>query len=399
MYRKSINPRTITLRKPGYEDYTYSLYGDARHVGLTISLKPADMRYRVNFHVYKHDPVHGTMKPLKADITITGNGLNEKLTNFSSGGIDGFAPGTYRYTYSAKGYQSGRGEFQVKGNWNVYIALKPPPKKTISITPMDARTKSLIYGATVILNGPSGKLTRKTTQKDFVATFYNVPVGRYTYTVTAKNYQDLTESLDLTASKNENLVKYLQPGGAKLRVGLINENGPVTNARLIAQGAGRPTVEAITNSQGIAEFSLSNGQYHITPMVSAQVNPGTRTVNLAHAGIYDIKLEMQPQSRPKKPAQIGTYVPPNTKFQVRVIDKTGEPVNRANVVATYRKRTAFGSYSRKATAVTNSAGYVYFGFTPGRARTISVNATGHNPATWYRYKGVNVPEVLTMRLN
>jgi hypothetical protein len=236
--------------------------------------------------------------------------------------------------------------------WKFLNALMhPAPTGTIAIGPMDKASMQYIYGSTVTIDGPSGRMSRTTAKGSEVATFYHLPLGKYTYAIQAPNYETLSGHLTLNRSNNQVLVKYLKPGASQLQVRVSNQDGPVPGAIVRAGADGKGWTEAKTDSAGIATLSLSTGNYVIVASAKDHQTPAKPTVTLPHSGIVQVKLKKL-----------------TPKLRVRVTNERG-PVNRAMVRAAAKAK-------QPVTAYTNSAGYAHLKL-PNGDYSLSVYAPNH----------------------
>lgn len=138
-----------------------------------------------------------TVDPADAEVTIAGQ------TGTHSGSKWTFAlpDGEYDYTVSAFGYGAKSGKITVKGGAVQTVKLTAVEKRTVAfnITPADVNA-----AVTVLWNGSAIEAESDGS--------YRLPDGKYTYTVKAKGYAKVSDTL--TVSKNETVSVTLTPSTA-----------------------------------------------------------------------------------------------------------------------------------------------------------------------------------------
>ena len=139
-----------------------------------------------------------TVDPADAEVTIDGQ------TGTQSGSKWTFAlpDGEYTYTVSAFGYEAKSGKITVSGGAvHETVTLSPVAKRTVkfTVTPADAAST-----VTVLWNGSAIEAESDGS--------YRLPDGEYTYTVKAKGYAKVTDTL--TVSGDETVSVKLTPSSA-----------------------------------------------------------------------------------------------------------------------------------------------------------------------------------------
>lgn len=213
----------------------------------------------------------------------------------------------------AKGGQTkiglSRGEFLLQGESNNYyadsvrispqnreITLALEPIKSLVVRSIDGRTQNPV-SANVELTYPDNKKEQKTGE---IVQFDNLRSGKYSIKVSAKDYEEYKQDIQLT--KTETLLVRLNYTITNATIRIIDDKGkPIKNATVTLKDGAGNEYKAITDESGNAKVSVPAGTYtikgsgegYVPNAKVVQLQPGDTSLDLSIArnGIFKVYFD------------------------------------------------------------------------------------------------------------
>jgi len=307
----------------------------------------------------------------KTKASLTGvnfsfSGPGFKKSGLASGSLKlgPLVSGRFMVSFKKSGYFDFNSGLDVTANRSFTITLAKmadvqavvPPKSLLTIWPMAENGRADLSGAKVTVTGPSGQKSITVTKQNFVANFYDLKPGRYTYTVSHSAYQPASGAVDMNSTSKNTIKVNLNAHAIPVTVRVTLTNGQVAaNATVVASGTRQ--VQASTNTSGVAQLNLGPGTWAIQAYRSG----------LQPAVLRDIKLPGQTSFNLRLNAPTGN-------LSVRVIDSaTNGAIDHANVAISGQNGTFKAS--------TFVSGIANFNGIPQGEYTCSIDTAGYLSST------------------
>ncbi|UCD80047.1 MAG: carboxypeptidase regulatory-like domain-containing protein [Desulfobacterales bacterium] len=231
------------------------------------------------------------------NFSFSGPGFNKTGVANGSVRLGPLAAGRYMVSFNKWGYFDFNSGLDVSANRSFTITMAKqadvkavvPPKSLLTIWPLAENGRADLSGANVTVNGPSGQKSITVTKQNFVANFYDLKPGRYSYTVSHSAYQPTSGTVDMDSTSKKTLKVNLSAQAIPVTVRVTLPNGQAAaNANVVASGTRQ--IQAATDTSGVARLNLGPGTWEIQAYRSGLQPAVLRDIKLPGQTSFNLRL-------------------------------------------------------------------------------------------------------------